>query len=357
MKRVCIIHAGIGKVGKQLIRQLYDLEKQIKKDYHFHLFYCGLFNSVSGVYATKEIPLVEIADDPLKHFFRIENTEYIMADIIKKTVLPFIFIDTTASQSTYPLILTALEKGGYAVLSNKKPLSDSQKLFDILIKNDHHHLFFETTVGAGLPVISTLKSLIHTGDKVVQIQGCFSGTLGYIFSQMEEGVSFSAAVKNAKQNGFTEPDPRDDLSGKDVARKALILARLCGYKLELSDIKLQGLYPSSMQKISREQFMQLLPQLDLQYKKKMNDALRIGKTLRFVATFGKGICQVGMKEVDRGSDIGSLRGPDNLIVFKTKRYFTNPLVIKGPGAGVEITASGVVSDILQILVQLQGENA
>ena len=247
-----------------------------------------------------------------------------------------------------------MDKGGYIVLSNKKPLAGRLKDFNDLHRIGKMRLFYETVVGAGLPVIQTLKNLIETGDEIIEINGCFSGTLGFICSQLSEGKLFSEAVLEAKNKGFTEPDPRDDLSGLDVARKALIISRIIGQKSELKDIEITGLYPVGMQKLSLPDFLLRLKDLDHFYKRKVKQAKKKNKALRYVAKINPIEFSVKLQEVDALSDIGSLKGPDNLILFKTKRYFRNPLVIKGPGAGGEVTAAGVFADILSIAKIVKG---
>lgn len=340
-RKYYLLHVGVGKVGSAVVRQIIRRREFINQNYGVDLVYCGLFTAEADIFEARGL-----SNSQLDNFPTAEIKEDI-AKCIKRVPSPFILIDTTASEHMLPWLWQALEQGGTVVLSNKKPLAGSQAQFDKLHKIGGQRLFYETAVGAGLPVVQTLKNLLATGDEVIALQGCFSGTLGYIFSQLEAGSSFSRAVLQAKNLGFTEPDPRDDLSGVDVARKVLILARLLGRKLELNDVKLESLYPKSMAKLSSDDFLKQLKQLDAPYRAKMESSKKNAKVLRFVASIDKNGCRVKLENVPRSSEIGSLRGPDNVIVFKTKRYLKNPLVIKGPGAGVEVTAGGVFSDILQ----------
>lgn len=330
MKKLNILHLGAGNVGKEVIRQLAEQKKKLRKSLGISLNYVGKFNS--------------------------ENSAQEINDAIQKIALPFVLIDTTASDETVSYITFALKRGGFAILANKKPLSGKQKDFDFLHKLGEQRLFYECVVGAGLPIVQTLKNFITTGDKVIEIQGCFSGTLGFIFSQLDNGRLFSEAVLSAKEKGFTEPDPRDDLSGVDVARKALILARLIGRKIEIKDIQLVGLYPKKMQKLSDENFLRDLYQINNFYKQKVKEAKKKDKVLRFVAKISFQKCSVGLQEVDKSSDIGNLKGPDNLIALKTERYFKNPLVVKGPGAGIFVTAAGVFADLLSVAKIVNGGN-
>lgn len=340
MRHLNLIHLGIGNVGKELV-------KQIQSQRRVDLNYCGLFEAKGGIFQSSGLTSTKIKQFP-NH---LNNSDAALA--IVKVPKPFVLIDTTASDKTIPLIMSALKRGGFAVLSNKKPLASSQKDFDRLHQLANGRLFYETTVGAGLPVIATLKNLLLTGDKVVEIQGCFSGTLGFIMSELDKGQSFSKAVIAAKKLGFTEPDPRDDLSGTDVARKALILSRLIGLKLELSDIKLESLYPFLMNKLTVEQFLEKVSKLDPLFAEKISLAKKQKQTLRFVAKVTAEGCRVGLTKVNSDSDLGALRGPDNIVIFRTKRYNNNPLVVKGPGAGKEVTAAGVFADILTIAQQYE----
>ncbi|MBM3282748.1 hypothetical protein FJY90_00705 [Candidatus Gottesmanbacteria bacterium] len=343
MKKLNLIHLGIGRVGKALVRQITKQREEVEKKYDVRLNYCGLFVSDKGLLNPKGLTLEQFI-----HFPQIWNVNNAYEAVVA-TPSPFILIDTTASEETYPLLLSALKKGEWVVLSNKKPISGSQKRFDLLHKFGGRKILYETTVGAALPVISTLRNLIATGDDIMEIKGCFSGTLGFLFSQLETGLMFSQAVAQAMKKGYTEPDPRDDLSGVDVARKALILARITGQKKELADVALASLYPKTMDKYNINHFLQKITQLDGLYTKKFREAKRKNKTLRFVATIAQAKSTVDLEAVNKASDLDSLAGPDNIIIFKTKRYFDYPLVIKGPGAGIEVTASGVFAEILTIV--------
>lgn len=334
MNKAKIVHLGIGNVGKALVRQILEAD--------CGLIYCGMFNSKGGIFRESGLLHSEIKKFP--NGVEDLTFEKIIRQLADKN---YIVVDTTASDKTYELLIKALQKGCSVVVSNKKPLCKSFGMFERIAQKNGERFFYETTVGAGLPVIKTLKNLILTGDKIIRIEGCFSGTLGYIFSELEKGVSFSVAVKKAFELGFTEPDPRDDLSGIDVARKALILNRMMGKKMELSDIKLIGLYPDNMKKLTAENFLISIEQLDQSYSEKIKKAKNKRKALRFVANIINDESIVGLTEVDKESDIGNLKGPDNFVLFQSKRYDKNPLIIKGPGAGVEVTAAGVFADILE----------
>jgi homoserine dehydrogenase len=250
-----------------------------------------------------------------------------------------------------PVITAALRQGQRAVLANKRPLCGPLADYRQLVAaagTGANRLRYETTVGAALPVISTLNALLDAQDQVHRINGTFSGTLAYLTSRLEEGIPYSQAVREAKEQGFTEPDPRDDLGGVDVARKALILARLLGSDLELKDVEIEPLYPVALAELDIPAFMKSLPQLDQEYANRVSQAASEGKVLRYLATVAGGKCRVGLEKVDRDSPFGRLKGTNNLIVFQTARYDTNPLIVQGPGAGAEITASGVLADIISL---------
>lgn len=261
-----------------------------------------------------------------------------------------ILVDLT-SDETAPLIQEALENGFHIVLANKKPLAVAQIEFDRLMQTAKERglaLRYEATAGAGLPVLDTLAKLQEAGDRVETILGCFSGTLGFIMTALEEGKRFSDAVREAWKLGYTEPDPRDDLSGTDVARKALILARTLGRRLELSDIALESLYTREVDHDEPARFVDNLAALDEVFADRVARAKREDKVLRYVAKIGKRGIRVGVEAVPQASPLGRLHGTDNTIVIQSKRYATNPLVVTGPGAGAAVTAAGVLNDIVAI---------
>jgi len=263
-----------------------------------------------------------------------------------------ILVDLT-SEETAPLLQEALEQGFHIVLANKKPLAVSQIEYDRLMQTARDRRLFiryEATAGAGLPVLDTLGKLQEAGDKVETILGCFSGTLGFIMTALEDGAAFSDAVKQAWKMGYTEPDPRDDLSGTDVARKALILARTLGRRLELSDIALEPLFGADVDHADPATFISNLAALDESFARRVAEARRNGKVLRYVAKIGRTI-RVGVEAVPESSPMGRLRGTDNQVAIYSKRYKTNPLVVTGPGAGAEVTAAGVLNDVVAITMQ------
>lgn len=261
-----------------------------------------------------------------------------------------VLVDLTASD-TMALLRTAAEAGMHLILANKRPLTerraDAEALRHIVTARGRQ-LRFEATVGAGLPVMDTCKKLHDAADRIRRIDGCLSGTLGFVLDAVSSGTSFSAAVRTAMERGYTEPDPRDDLSGTDVARKALILGRLIGFKGELSQVKVESLVPEHARSLSRERFLQTLGEHDAEWKKRSETAQAQGHVLRYVAEVTPHSLRVGLRAVPSAGPFGSLHGTDNLISITTDRYRDNPLIIAGPGAGLEVTAAGVLNDLIAL---------
>jgi aspartokinase/homoserine dehydrogenase 1 len=208
---------------------------------------------------------------------------------------------------------------------------------------------YETNVGAGLPVINTLNDLLLSGDKVIRIEAVLSGTLNYIFSSFSVGKSFSAIVGDARTKGYTEPDPRDDLNGMDVGRKILILAREAGIKLDIDQVTIENLVPKDLRNLDTvEEFMNRLPKFDSHFEKLRSDAAAQGEKLRYMAVLDDSGVRTSLAGVGQQHPFYSLAGSDNIILITTERYNERPMVIRGPGAGAEVTAAGVFADIIRI---------
>jgi bifunctional aspartokinase / homoserine dehydrogenase 1 len=230
--------------------------------------------------------------------------------------------------------------------SNTLDLPFYDRLHELAARHGVPYLY-ETTVGAGLPVISSLRDLIRSGDEVLRIEGVFSGTLAYVFSQLDAGRAFSEIVREARMLGFTEPDPRDDLKGEDVARKLLIVAREMGMRVERADVSVESLVPAELLEVSLDEYMDRLEDSDEPWAKRVRVARESGQRLHYIGTIEGGHLSVRVRGVDAASPFAHLRGTNCMFLFKTERYFDSPLVIQGPGAGPAVTAAGIVADLLR----------
>jgi aspartokinase/homoserine dehydrogenase 1 len=261
-----------------------------------------------------------------------------------------ILVDVTA-EATEPLLEMAAAAGFDLVLANKRPLSgpreEAQRL-ERAVASSGRRMRFEATVGAGLPILDTHRKLVESGDRVVRIEGCLSGTLGYLLSEIEGGSSFSASLRRAIASGYTEPDPRDDLSGADVGRKALILGRLLGFAGGPSDVVVESLVPARARRLPLPRFLERLSDLDGEWEERVRRARSRGRALRYVASVTRRRIRVSLVEVAPGSPFHGLKGTDNQVAFTTARYRSNPLVIQGPGAGLAVTAGGIFNDVAEL---------
>src|SRR6266513_2475797 len=261
-----------------------------------------------------------------------------------------VLVDLTADDTT-DTIKAALGTGMHVVLANKRPVTADKRRYDALRAAAQTHgrrLLHEATVGAGLPIIDTYQKLVDSGDRVAKIEGCPSGTLGYLFGELGRGTRFSAALRGAIAKGYPEPDPREDLSGMDVARKALILGRLLGFAGELEDIAVESLVPDGGDGLSRDEFLRRLEEYDAPWEQRVAAAAARGGVLRYRAIVTPRRIRVGLVVVDASSPMASLNGTDNQFIFTTMRYKKNPLVITGPGAGPAVTAGGILNDVLKL---------
>ena len=256
-----------------------------------------------------------------------------------------VMVDVT-SDETGSLLQSAISHGFDVVLANKKPLAGSLDAYDRLITGPAltgRRVRYEATVGAGLPIIDTFRKLDETGDRVLRIDGCVSGTLMFVLSQVSAGRAFSAAVKEAVERGYAEPDPRDDLSGRDAARKGLILARMLGYRGEAP--KPDDLVPKAYAALSLDAFLKRMPELDASWQARVAALAKKGRVLRYVVSATARKVSAGLEELDQSSPMGSASGTRNLVTFHSRRYQREPLVISGPGAGADVTAAGILNDI------------
>ncbi len=350
MQYIPVLQIGVGGVGQALIEQILAFNERLGGRFGFRFSYIGLADRQGAIVADERIPPTVLLDA-----IAAKRRGDALADVLAGgplldwrnllTPMPCMIVDVTAQNGAEQSLADAVAQGHRVVLANKKPLCGSLETFRALTAAGRTR--YEATVGAGLPVISTLRSLIDTGDSVQQIEGCLSGTLGFLMTQLQDNVAFSAAVQTAKNNGWTEPDPRDDLNGMDVARKALILARTAGFEFELEHVTVESLYPESLASVETDQFIATLGALDEEYRERFQSVSEDGtKTLRYVANVSVDRIQVGIADVLLSEPLGTLRGPDNLVMYRTHRYSERPLSVRGPGAGVDVTASGVLSDMI-----------
>ncbi len=351
---VPIIILGVGGVGRALIEQLIA-----RREYHESLY--GLRLQPVAV-ADSDGACVSpqgLSEDELRTIVEHKARGGRLADLsfgyhqsnVRDIVdleanREAIVVDVTASEATFDALLLARERGVGIVLANKLPLT--RPLDESLPLWRYPRLRYETTVGAAVPVITTAKRLAASGEEIRRIQGSFSGTLGYIMTALEEGMAFSKAVARAKELGYTEPDPREDLSGRDVARKALILARTLGWRVDMSDIQVQSLFPEEWADWPLDDFMAELPTLDADFFSWRNVSQARHEALRYVAKLTPDQVTVGLEFVPQASPLGRLQGSDNLVEFYTEFYDPQPLALQGRGAGVYATAAGVLSDIVEL---------
>ncbi|KAI1402716.1 homoserine dehydrogenase-domain-containing protein [Hypoxylon fuscum] len=358
--KVFVAIIGAGGVGKCFLSQFEALSKRRPTP---KLSLCYISTSKKAIFNPDFSINTENALQELAASTKPPMSLSQVADYLATAPSKVILVDNTSSQDvadTYPLFLS---RGISIVTPNKKAFSGSFKLWQDIFTaaaTSGAKVYHESSVGAGLPVISTLKDLVDTGDEVTKIEGVFSGTMSFLFNSFApvegSGGQWSAEVKKAKELGYTEPDPRDDLNGLDVARKLTILARLAGLPVESpTSFPVQSLIPKELESVSSgDEFLQRLPEFDSQMDEVKNAAQKQGKVVRFVGSIDVATkaVKVGLEEFDKSHPIAALKGSDNIISFYTKRYGANPLIIQGAGAGGEVTAMGVTSDLLKVLSQI-----
>lgn len=355
MKKVALVQIGYGTVGGAVIEQVVA-QRQTWREM------LGIDVRIAAVAGKNGVVLQEneqeLTDEQLIACCKqrgADATGTALTEIVPaiQNADAVILMDAAAGDATTDALVNALNAGGGAVLSNKAPMALPHTDPRTAVLWDHAsiggRLRYEATCGAGLPVISTLQSLLATCDEVIEIVGALSGTFGAIFSSVAHGNAFSDSVSTAKANGYTEPDPRDDLSGLDVARKALILARTMGREINLDEIQVQSLVPDSLADVSIDEFMAGLHISDDDIGPQSTRARIDNAALKYVATVKpEGEIEVGLKAVPLSTVLGALQGPENVVSFRTKRYDEYPTVVSGPGAGAAVTAAGMIADALAL---------
>jgi aspartokinase/homoserine dehydrogenase 1 len=352
--RLDVILLGVGHIGRELLRILPRTRRRVKPTIVGLIDRSGYLFDPDGLSTRTLLAAVSHKEKgaslvSLPKAQRASAPEAV-AQIAKHALSRPVLVDLTADE-TLPAIRRAISADWDIVLANKKPLAapraDVQALRALAVQHGAR-ILHETTVGAGLPVMDSYAKLVETGDKVLRVEGCTSGTLGFLLTEIGRGIPFSEALGQAMALGYTEPDPRDDLSGMDVARKALILARLIGFAGDLANVTVASLVPEAFRAMPVAKFKSTLAQQDALWAARQAAATKQGRVLRYVLRATPTKVTVGLQAVLPSHPLAGLRGTDNQIVFTTRRYRAHPLVITGPGAGPAVTAAGVLNDILQL---------
>jgi aspartokinase/homoserine dehydrogenase 1 len=341
---------GIGTVGGNLLQQLLKQQERLLREKHLKIKLTGVANSRKMVFNRDGIDITQYKEILDKS--DIDSSLQGFADEIKAmNIYNSVFVDCTASDLVATIYKDILRSNISIVTANKAAASSEYKNYaeiKKIAKQKGVKFLFETNVGAGLPIINTLNDLVNSGDKILKIEAVLSGTLNYIFNTISDDITLSQTIKMAKDEGYSEPDPRIDLSGADVARKVLILARESGYQIEMDEIQINRFIPDSFFEGSLDDFWKNISQLDIDFEQKRKRLAAENKRWRFVARFENGIAEVGLQEVDSKHPFFDLEGSNNLVMYTTERYHQFPMLIKGYGDGASVTAAGVFADLIKV---------
>ncbi len=350
-KTISVGVIGAGVVGGTLLEQMCAQAERLHDKFNIDLRVRAIARSSRMLLGERRIDLDNWRD-------ALEGSEMpVDFDVFEHHVhaehLPHsVIIDCTADAGIAEKYAGWLERGIHVITPNKKAFSGSQEYYETLAecaRSGGSHYLYETTVGAALPIIKTIRDLVDTGDRIHSVKGILSGTLAYLFNVYDGSRPFSEIVADARDNGFTEPDPRDDLSGMDVARKLTILARELGQQIEIGDFPVQNLIPEGLRELSVDEFLSQLSRYDDEMLAQYEEAAAEGMTLRYIATLDEnGMASTGLQKVPADDSFSNMQLTDNLVQFSTDRYSSNPLVIQGPGAGPEVTSGGVFGDLLKL---------
>ncbi len=350
IKQLNLFVMGVGNVGSKFLNQIYQQKKYLKDNLKLNIRVIGLSNSRTMVFDEDGISLKNW-EERLSAGETADKTGF-FNQINKLNYRNSIFVDNTASSEVSTTYASYLENSISIVTCNKIACSSNYTNYQNLknlARTYNAPFLFETNVGAGLPIIDTLKHLIASGDKILKIQAVLSGSLNFVFNNFNDATTFHDVVKQAQEEGYTEPDPKIDLSGVDVMRKILILARESGSQLEIEDIKNKSFLPEeSLNTTNNADFFASLVKHEPAFQKLYSNAKASGSKLKYVAQFEDGKASVGLQEIPKGHDFYNLEGSDNIVLFYTERYPNQPMIIKGAGAGADVTASGIFADIIRI---------
>lgn len=341
---------GVGTVGKKLLEQIRIQQTTLMEHNSLNLQVIGIANSKKCLFCFAGLNLNTCIAD-LKKKGVNSSSDYLRKEIVKLNIFNSVFIDCTASKDIADLYTSLLENNISVVAANK--IATSSKYSDYLYLKETARqkdvkFLFETNVGAGLPIINTINNLINSGDQIIRMEAVLSGTLNFIFNSLSTKISFSKAILMAKEANYSEPDPRIDLSGCDVIRKLVILTREAGYEIEQKDVQINLFIPEKYFKGSLEDFWKNIKELDTEFEILRKQIESKKKRIRFIAKMDKGKCEIGLQEVDKHHPFYELEGSNNIIMISTKRYNEYPMIIKGYGAGDDVTAAGVFADIISV---------